>query len=40
MQVNQTKLTDFVGAPDTQLVVPVYQRVYSWTRPQLREFWD
>lgn len=40
MQVKQTKLTDFVGAPDTQLVVPVYQRVYSWTRPQLREFWD
>lgn len=40
MKVKQTKLTAFVGAPDTQLVVPVYQRVYSWTRPQLREFWD
>lgn len=40
MQVRRTKLVDFLGAPDVQLVVPVYQRVYSWTRPQLRAFWD
>lgn len=40
MQVKQTKLIDFMGESNTQLVVPVYQRVYSWTTPQLREFWD
>lgn len=40
MQVRQTRLVDFLGEPDVQLVVPVYQRVYSWTRPQLRAFWD
>lgn len=40
MQVRQTRLIDFLGAPDVQFVVPVYQRVYAWTRPQLRAVWD
>lgn len=40
MQVMQTKMLDLLGAPEQKLVVPIYQRVYSWTRPQLREFWD
>lgn len=40
MQVRQTRLVDFLGEPDVQLVMPVYQRVYSWTRPQLRALWE
>ncbi len=40
MKAAQTKMTDVLGRAGTRLVVPVYQRVYSWQRPQLREFWD
>ena len=40
MQVKQTKMLDFMGQPNVQFVVPIYQRVYSWGRPQLRELWD
>lgn len=40
MQVEQMRIIDFLGMPDMKLVVPVYQRVYSWKAPQLRELWD
>lgn len=40
MKVNQLSVTDFLGQSNVQFVVPIYQRVYSWQRPQLRELWD
>lgn len=40
MKVDQLTMTDFLGQPNVQFVVPIYQRVYSWQRPQLRELWD
>lgn len=40
MKVNQRSVLDFLGQPNVQFVVPVYQRVYSWQRPQLRELWE
>lgn len=40
MQVKQIRIIDFIGASQAQFVVPVYQRVYSWRRPQLRELWE
>ena len=33
MKTRQTKLIDALCDPKTQYVVPVYQRVYSWTQP-------
>lgn len=40
MKVDQRSVSDFLGQPYAQLVIPVYQRVYSWRRPQLNELWD
>lgn len=40
MKVKQQSVVDFLGQPNTQFVVPVFQRVYTWQRPQLRELWD
>lgn len=33
MKTTQMKLIDALCNPDVQFVVPVYQRVYSWTQP-------
>lgn len=40
MKATQSGMLELLGRPDAQLVVPVYQRVYSWTKPQLRQLWD
>lgn len=39
MRVEQRSITGFLGQPEVQFVIPVYQRVYSWRRPQLSELW-
>lgn len=33
MQTRQIRLLDALADPEVQYIVPVYQRVYSWTRP-------
>lgn len=40
MQAKLTKLKDLMAQPDTKFVVPIYQRVYSWTKPELRSLWN
>ena len=37
MQTTQSSFLDFLGMPDTQFTIPVYQRVYSWTKTQCEE---
>ena len=37
MKVEQVKLLDFLGQPGERFVVPVFQRVYSWTAWQCEE---
>jgi uncharacterized protein with ParB-like and HNH nuclease domain/predicted transport protein len=39
MKASEAKLLDFLKkAP--QLVIPIYQRTYSWTEKQCRQLWD
>ena len=33
METRQVRLIDALSDPEVQYVVPVYQRVYSWTHP-------
>lgn len=33
-------LLDVLGTPNTQLVIPVYQRVYAWTEAQCNTLWE
>ncbi len=37
MQTTQQWFLDFMGQPDTQFTIPVYQRVYSWYENQCEE---
>lgn len=39
MNVRKQALLEFLEIPDTQLVIPVYQRVYSWTARQCEVLW-
>ena len=39
MIVSEQRLLEFMGMPDVQFVIPVYQRVYSWTERQCEELW-
>ncbi len=39
MITKQEAFLDFIGAPDTQLVIPVYQRVYAWDEKQCNALW-
>lgn len=40
MQANLKSLLDVLGTPDTQYLIPVFQRVYSWTQRQCDQLWD
>lgn len=40
MFANEELFLDFLGTPQTQLVVPVYQRVYVWSEKQCRALWN
>ena len=39
MRTELTRALDFLGEPGVRFRIPVYQRVYSWTRPQCEELW-
>lgn len=39
MRTRQMSFLDFIGASGTQLVIPVYQRVYAWTARQCDTLW-
>ena len=40
MQTKQQWFLDFLGQPDTQFTIPVYQRMYSWLESQCEELWE
>ncbi|NJL55796.1 DUF262 domain-containing protein [bacterium] len=40
MKANEVSLSRFLAQPDTQFVVPVYQRNYDWKRQQCRQLLD
>lgn len=39
MLTKQEMFLDFLGAPGTQLIIPVYQRVYAWDKRQCDTLW-
>lgn len=39
MKADLRSLLDVLGKPDTQYVIPIFQRVYSWTRQQCEQAW-
>ncbi len=41
MKANVTTLLNFIkGNQKNQLVIPIYQRVYSWEKEQCKQLWD
>lgn len=40
MQATQASFLDILGTANTQFVIPVYQRVYSWQRKECEDLWD
>ncbi len=41
MKADAMKLLDFIGkSQEKQLVIPIYQRVYSWEKEQCKQLWD
>ncbi len=39
MKAKETNFLEFLRGPK-QLVIPIYQRTYSWTRKQCQQLWD
>ena len=39
MKANLKSLLDVLGRSDTQYVIPIFQRVYSWTKRQCEQLW-
>ncbi|WP_129074409.1 DUF262 and DUF1524 domain-containing protein [Helicobacter pylori] len=41
MEAEAMKLLDFIGkSQEKQLVIPIYQRLYSWEKEQCKQLWD
>lgn len=40
MEAKKTKFLDVLGRPNTQLIVPIFQRVYSWNKRQCEDLID
>lgn len=40
MKANEIKFDRFLAQPDTQFIIPVYQRNYDWTQLQCRQLLD
>ncbi len=41
MEAKATPLLEFIkDNQKNQLVIPIYQRVYSWEKEQCKELWD
>ncbi|GHR79685.1 hypothetical protein VN1274_12820 [Helicobacter pylori] len=39
MEVDSTTLLNFINQKN-QLVIPIYQRLYSWEKEQCKQLWD
>lgn len=41
MKAEAIKLLDFIAkTQDTQFVIPIYQRIYSWDKKQCLQLWE
>ena len=40
MQIEQKPILEVLGAEGIRYVIPVFQRVYSWSARQCDELWD
>ncbi|GAA8972940.1 hypothetical protein HpSP84_14180 [Helicobacter pylori] len=41
MKADATTLLNFIkGNQKNQLIIPIYQRVYSWEKEQCKQLWD
>lgn len=41
MEANKNTLLNFIkGNQKNQLVIPIYQRLYSWEKEQCKQLWD
>lgn len=40
MKASETNLNRFLAQPDTQFIIPVYQRNYDWNKTQCEELFD
>ena len=40
MKITQQPFLDLLATPGTRFLIPVFQRVYSWTERQCAELWD
>ena len=40
MQTQQATYLDFLGQPNTKMLIPVFQRIYTWSPWQCEELWD
>ncbi|SJZ55103.1 GmrSD restriction endonuclease domain-containing protein [Mycoplasmopsis verecunda] len=40
MTTDNKKITEFIGIPDRQFIIPVYQRRYSWDLSQYNRLWN
>ena len=39
MKTTQRTFLDYLGAPQTRFIIPVYQRVYTWSDKQCATLW-
>lgn len=39
MNIEQRRFLDFLGMPGVRLVIPAYQRIYTWGETQCEELW-
>ena len=39
MKTTQRTFLDYLGAPHTHFIIPVYQRVYTWSDKQCATLW-
>ena len=40
MNANSKFITTFLGNPDFQFVIPVYQRNYDWSHENCEQLWE
>lgn len=40
MQATQASFLDILGTANTQFIIPVYQRMYSWQRKECEDLWE
>lgn len=40
MKASEANLLEFLSKQNTQFIIPIYQRTYSWTRAQCQQLWN